>query len=195
MKKYAPYVFLLMAVFLLFCAFDWPPEPYEMPRTVLTPDVVTDSLSGLRLSIGSIADTGLIILGILVPFYMIGPLIEKHFIRPLRIREGVDKNQFRRDFNTADRLRNRERIIQEGGANAQLRRDIRAADRRINFDSIMQDKIEEMELGAKARWSFRGLHPEIDLEERIYQKELSYSANFEFAKRHPTLGSGRGRKK
>ena len=169
MKKRFLSILFLFFVLLLFCAFDWPPEPYEMPRTVLTPDVVTDSLYGLRLSIRSIANTGLIVLGILIPFSMIGVVFEKHIFRPLRIQEGVAKNQFRRE--------------------------IKAADRKKNMDFIVQDRVMEMEINHAAKLKFRKIHPDYDMEERIYQKELSHKANFEYVKRHSTFAGGKGRRR
>lgn len=169
MQKRILAVLLPLVLVFCLCGFDWPPEPYDMPRTVLTPDLVSGSLAGLRLSIGAIGNIGLIILGVLVPFLMMASFFERVIFKPLRIQQGVQKNQFRRE--------------------------IKMADRKKNMEFIVQDRVAEMEINHAAKQRFRKIHPEYDLEERIYQKELAYSANLEFAKKHSTLRSGRGRKK
>jgi len=164
------FISLSLAVAVLFlCAFDWPPESYDMPRTVLTQDILQYSLSGLRRSIGSIGNIGLMILGVLIPCSILGAFFERIALRPLRIQQGVQKNQFRRE--------------------------VKAVDRKKNMEFIVQDRVAEMEINHAARQRFRKIHPEYDLEERIYQRELSYSASLEFAKRHPIPGPGRRRKK
>jgi len=167
-RKMVTFLFLVVSVFSL-CAFDWPPEPYEMPRTVLTSEMLKYSLSGLFRSIGSIGNTGLLILGILISCSILGIYFEQIVLRPLRVHQGVKRNQ--------------------------LRRDIKVADRKKNMEFIVQDRVAEMEINHAAKQRFREIHPEYDLEERIYQRELSYSASLEFAKRHPIPGPGRRRKK
>ena len=148
----------LLLVVLFFCAFDWPPENYDMPRTVLTPDVLFDCLGGLVLSIKAVANTGLWILGILIPVAMILPQIKK-LMYDVKIEKGVKNNEFRRA--------------------------VKAADRAKNLDAIVDDRVAEMEISGLARKKFRQLHPDADLEERIYQRELSWSAEQAFRKNHP----------
>lgn len=169
MQKRFLWGLLLAAALVLLCAYDWPPEPYEMPRTVLTPETVKDSLGGLTLSIKAIANTGLNILGVLVPVLLIFPLFDKLFLRELQVRKGVAKNE--------------------------LRRAVKAADRAKNLDAIVDDRVAEMEVSGLARQKFRQLHPEADLEERIYQRELSYSAELAFRENHPEFEPRRRRRR
>lgn len=94
MKKYL--AFLLTVIILSFSvfpvyAYDWPPENYDMPRTVLTIDTVKNSLAGLVNSIRSIADTGLIILVVLLPLFLILPLFDKLVIRNLKSKSVLGK--------------------------------------------------------------------------------------------------------
>lgn len=60
-------------------AYQWPPEEYEMPRTVLTPEIAGESLSGLRDSIRSIGNTGLTVLGICLSVFLI-PLLFRQLV-------------------------------------------------------------------------------------------------------------------
>lgn len=154
MQKRILVVLLLLVSVLCLFGFDWPPEPYEMPRTVLTPDLVSGSFEGLRLSIGAIGNTGLIILGILIPLSILGSFLDQIIFRPLRIQQGVQRNQFRRE--------------------------VKAADRKKNMQFIVDDRVAEMEINHAARKKFRELHPSADLEERIYQKQLNYVAYWKF---------------
>ena len=92
MKKY--FAFLFAVIIFLFTvvpafAYDWPPENYEMPRTVLTADTMKNSLAGLIASIRSIADTGLNIIGVLLPIFIILPLFDKLFFKNLKSTKGI----------------------------------------------------------------------------------------------------------
>ena len=92
MKKYFAFLFAVVILFLSAVsafAYDWPPESYEMPRTVLTADTVKNSLAGLIASIRSIADTGLNIIGVLLPIFIILPLFDKLFFQNLKSTKGV----------------------------------------------------------------------------------------------------------
>lgn len=113
MKNRLLLVLLLVAALILLCAYDWPPEPYEMPRTVLTPDTVKDSLGGLTLSIKAIANTGLNILGVLVPVLLIFPLFDKLILRELQIQKGVVKK-------TTDRAKNLDAIVDDRVAETEI---------------------------------------------------------------------------
>lgn len=73
------FVSVILLVFLL-CAFSWPPESYEMPRTVLDSVTVEESLSGLRSSMGAIANTGLILIGILTSVSLISTIFKRLFL-------------------------------------------------------------------------------------------------------------------
>lgn len=159
---------LLVVTLVLLCAFDWPPEPYEMPRTVLTPETVKDSLGGLMLSIKAIANTGLNLLGVLVLVLLILPLFNKLVLRELRIQKGVTKNAFHW---------------------------VEQADRKKNMDAIVDDRVREMEISGLARKKFRQLHPDADLEERIYQRELSWVAEQSFREKHPEFDKPRRRRR
>jgi len=65
---------LVLALAVPSSAYNWPPEKYEMPRTVLTTEEIGKSLSGLKDSIRSIGNTGLMILGICLSIFLI-PLL------------------------------------------------------------------------------------------------------------------------
>ena len=155
MTKSVWLAFLPASLFL--CAFDWPPEPYEMPRTVLTPDILFDCFAGLIQSIKAVANVGLFALGILLCVLVILPKI-KRLIFDVRLDKGVKNNEFRRA--------------------------VKAADRAKNLDAIVDDRVAEMEISGLARKKFRQLHPDADLEERIYQRELSWSAEQAFRQNH-----------
>jgi len=171
MKRKFILAFLAVMLFI-FCAFDWPPEPYEMPRTVLTTDVLKDSLSGLTLSIRSVANTGLNILGVLFPVFIIIPLFDELFLKNFRMKQALKRAVSKNEFSRA----------------------VRAADRAKNMEAIIDDRVAEMEISNSARKKFRQLHPEADLEERIYQKELSYSAQIAFLDNHPDMKKRRRRR-
>lgn len=79
MKKGYKLVFVFF-VLCLFCAFTWPPEKYDMPRTILDAAALEDSLSGLQVSIGSIANVGLIILGIIISVSVISSIFRRLFL-------------------------------------------------------------------------------------------------------------------
>lgn len=143
-------------------AFEWPPEKYDMPRTVLTVDLVGQSLSGLAGSIRAIANTGLMILGIWLSVCLIGGIFNKYVMSRIRLKEGVEKREFQRV--------------------------IKAADRAENMESIVNDRVAEMEVSAMARQKYRELHPRADIEERIYQRELAYNADLEYQALHPRAG-------
>lgn len=70
---------VIFVVFMLLCAFSWPPENYEMPRTVLDAATAEKSLSGLRASAGSIANTGLILIGIITSVSLISTFLSACF--------------------------------------------------------------------------------------------------------------------
>ena len=148
----------LLPAALLLCAYDWPPEPYEMPRTVLTPDILFDCFAGLIQSIKAVANVGLFALGILLCVLVILPKI-KRLIFDVRLDKGVKNNEFRRAVK-ASYLSN-------------------------NLYAIVYDRVAEMEISGLARKKFRQLHPDADLEERIYQRELSWSAEQAFRQNHP----------
>lgn len=142
-------------------AVEWPPKSYDMPRTVLTPKLVTDSLAGLRSSIKSMGNTGLLILGITLSVSLIFSMFDDFFLGRLRLLEAVKKNEFRRS--------------------------VRAMDRAKNLDAIVDDRVAEMEINGMARQKYRQLHPEADLEERLYQRQLAYTADLEFRQLHPEV--------
>lgn len=78
--------YLIAVVFLVFClcsAFSWPPENYEMPRTVLDAATAEDSLSGLQTSLGSIANVGLILIGIVVSVSLISTIFKRLFLNKI----------------------------------------------------------------------------------------------------------------
>jgi len=143
-------------------AFEWPPKNYDMPRTVLTTDLVRNTLTGLFGSIRSIANTGLMILGIWLSVCLIAGIFDKYVMNKIRIREGVQKREFQRA--------------------------IKAADRAENMESIVNDRVADMEVSAMARQRYRELHPRADIEERIYQRELAYNADLEYQNLHPRVG-------
>ncbi len=58
-------------------AYQWPPEEYEMPRTVLTTETAGEALSGLRDSIRSIGNTGLAVLGACLSVFLIPVLFHR----------------------------------------------------------------------------------------------------------------------
>lgn len=95
MKKYFAFLYIMFSLFWLFpfsaFAYDWPPEEYEMPRTVLTTEGVKESLSGLRDSIRSIANTGLVILGICLSVFLIPLLLNRLVLENLSFRRKTQK--------------------------------------------------------------------------------------------------------
>lgn len=143
-------------------AFDWPPKNYDMPRTVLTTDLVRNTLTGLAGSIRAIANTGLSILGIWLSVCLIGGIFDKYIMSKIRLSEGVAKREFQRA--------------------------IKAADRAKNMENIVDDRVAEMEVSAMARQKYRELHPREDIEERLYQRELAYNADLEYQELHPERG-------
>ena len=156
-------VFLSIFIFSLPAyAFEWPPKQYDMPRTVITTDLVGHALSGLTGSVRAIANTGLMILGIWLSVCLIGGIFNKYIMTKIRLREGVQKREFQRA--------------------------IKAVDRAENIESIVNDRVAEMEVSAMARQKYRELHPRADIEERIYQRELAYTADLEYQALHPRAG-------
>lgn len=163
MKKKILRVLFSAGSLFLFCAFDWPPEPYNMPRTVLTSELTGSYLGGLFNSIRAIGNMGFILTMILVSVYIIPVFVRKVFLKDFleqqAIRKAVGKNEFARSVRAADRAKNREAII--------------------------DDRVAEMEINSDARKKFRELHPDADLEERLYQRQLSYSAELRFTEENP----------
>lgn len=101
MKKLYRIIFAL-CIFCLFCAFAWPPEKYEMPRTALDAATVEESLSGLKISFGSIANIGFIIMGIVISVSLIAAIFRRLFLiqinkfdppRP-RSRYGINREAY-----------------------------------------------------------------------------------------------------
>lgn len=148
----------LLAIIVLLCAFDWPPQPYEMPRTLLTVDLLGNYLGGLFKSIRSIGSVGFVICMILSTIFLIPVFFRKYilkdFLRSQTIAKAVDKKDFARA--------------------------VRAADREQNRQAIINDRVAEMEISYDVRKKFRELHPRAELEERIYQRQLSYVAGWEY---------------
>ncbi len=171
MRKRFSFFLLIVGISFLLCAFDWPPEPYDMPRTLLTADLFGNYLGGLFNSIRAIGSMGFVITMILSSVFIIPSFffkyILKDYFRKQAINQAVDKKEFARS--------------------------VRAADREKNRQSIIDDKVADMEIHQAARKQFRELYPEADLEERIYQKELSYSAQISFLANHPELKKRRRR--
>ncbi len=71
---------LLLALSVPAFAADWPPEPYDMPRTFITASQIKDSLSGLMTTIGSCVNIGLVILGILTSVSLIVTVFRRIFL-------------------------------------------------------------------------------------------------------------------
>ena len=80
MRKKTYFIADTILAFCLFSAFTWPPENYEMPRTVLDAATAEESLSGLKISAGSIANTGLILMGIIVSVSLISTIFKRLFL-------------------------------------------------------------------------------------------------------------------
>ena len=115
---------VIFLVFMLLCAFSWPPENYEMPRTVLDATTAEKSLSGLRASAGSIANTGLILIGIITSVSLISTFFKRLFLDKLdkpgcrfsgalckrfRSPEPLAESHIReRDLNSTGRIRYRQ---------------------------------------------------------------------------------------
>lgn len=79
MKK----IYKIISVFfvlIVFCAFTWPPEKYDMPRTVIDAASMEESFSGLWDSFGAIANTGLIIIGIIISVSLIATIFRRLFL-------------------------------------------------------------------------------------------------------------------
>ncbi len=163
------FIFVLFSFFL--CAFvpafaiDWPPKNYEMPRTVLTPNIVGAALSGLFSSIKAVGNTGLLITGITLSVSLIGTIFKVLFLDKIMVLRGVRRNEFRRAVSAADRER--------------------------NLDAIIDNKVAEMEVNRKARLIYRLRNPDADFEERLYQRELAFSVDQEFQRLHPGLALDR----
>lgn len=90
----------ILAVFCLFCllsAFSWPPDNYEMPRTVLDAATVEESLSGLKITAGSIGNIGLVLIGIIISVSLISTIFKRLFLdkvdssHPLRGRKNPSR--------------------------------------------------------------------------------------------------------
>ena len=54
-------ILFLVVLLSLFCGYDWPPKPYDMPKTLLTTELVGSYLGGLFNSIRAIGNMGFII--------------------------------------------------------------------------------------------------------------------------------------
>ncbi len=74
---------LLLALSVPAFAADWPPETYVMPRTVISSEDVASSLSGFKISLGSIVNIGLVIFGILTSVLLISSIFKKVFLGSL----------------------------------------------------------------------------------------------------------------
>ena len=82
MKKHL----LFLLIFLAFCllsAFTWPPDNYEMPRAALDAATAEETLSGLRGSLGSIANVGLVLIGIITSVSLISTVFKRLFLDKL----------------------------------------------------------------------------------------------------------------
>ena len=146
-------------------ALSLEPVPYDIPKTLLTAELVGDYLGGLFNSIRSIGNMGFIITSILVVVFFI-PVYFRNFIL--------------KDFLE-------QQVINKAVGKKEFSRSVRAADRAKNREAIIDDRVAEMEINSEARKKFRALHPDADLEERLYQRELSYSAQVAFLDNHPEL--------
>lgn len=74
MKKVLAVMVMAISLFMVTTpsyAADWPPEEYKMPRVVVTQEQVKDSLSGLKTTIRSCVNIGLVIFGILTSIALI----------------------------------------------------------------------------------------------------------------------------
>lgn len=162
MKKVFKILFFAFTLSLL-CAFDWPPKPYDMPRTVLTTELVGSYLGGLFNSVRAVGSMGFVVSMILTTIFFIPVFVRKVFLKDFLEQQAISKAVGKREFA----------------------RSVRAADRAKNREAIIDDRVAEMEINSEARKKFRALHPEADLEERLYQRQLSYSAELRFTEENP----------
>ncbi len=163
MKKKFFLIFLFSVSFILFCGYDWPPKPYDMPKTLLTTELVGSYLGGLFNSIRAIGNMGFIISMVLAAVFIIPVFVRKVYLKDFLEQQAINKAVSKNDFS----------------------RSVRAADRAKNREAIIDDRVAEMEINSEVRKKFRALHPEADLEERLYQRQLSYSAELRFTEENP----------
>lgn len=101
MKKYLS-IFLSVMIFSCFCvpafAYDWPPDNYDMPRTVITEDTASNALSGLFSTIRAIVNIGLLILGIILSVSLIGMIFDSIIPDKARTSRNRENRENRRSI-------------------------------------------------------------------------------------------------
>ena len=176
------FLFPLVILFMVFTlstpafAYEWPPPPADIPRTVITADTVSIALSGVKTSLRSITNIGIKIMGIVVVFSLIGSLFDILFFEKLRMREAVRKKQWHRAVDALDRTLNYGEIVGERIEQNKLRRVANAFDRRLNYEAVVQVRVEKMEINHDAKRQFTLKHMDGLVEERILQMEINDEA-------------------
>lgn len=159
---------LVFALVPAFAEVQWPPPTAEIPRTLFTESSFDWMKESLRVSLGSISNTGLLIIGTTASFGLIAVIFKGLFLKKLRLAQGV--------------------------SNAEFRREVKAEDRKRNLDSIVEDRVGDMEVSLLAKNRFRHRHPHADVDEAIYRREVSYQANQELGRRHSGFWKSKTRK-
>lgn len=172
MKRRAFCILFLVVLLSLFCGYDWPPKPYDMPKTLLTAELVGSYLGGLFNSIRAIGNMGFIISMVLAAVFIIPVFVRKVYLKDFWERQAINKAVSKNEFS----------------------RSVRAADRAKNRETIINERVAEMEINSEARKRFHSLHRDDELEERLYQRELSYSAQIAFLDNHPEMKKRRRRR-
>lgn len=96
MRKLICFILFFSLLFVSAFAVEWPPENYDMPRTILTPESAEYSLSGLADSIRSMGNVGLLILGITISVSLIGTIFR--WLLSIKMpKDGINRTE-RRQF-------------------------------------------------------------------------------------------------
>lgn len=172
MKRRAFCILFLVVLLSLFCGYDWPPKPYDMPKTVLTTELVGSYLGGLFNSIRAVGSMGFVISMILAAVFIIPVFVRNVYLKDFLEQQAIGKAVGKKEFS----------------------RSVRAADRAKNREAIINERVAEMEINSEARKRFHSLHRDDELEERLYQRELSYSAQIAFLDNHPEMKKRRRRR-
>ena len=91
MKRRAFCILFFVVLLSLFCGYDWPPKPYDMPKTLLTTELVGSYLGGLFNSIRAIGNMGFIISMVLAAVFIIPVFVRKVYLKDFLEQQAINK--------------------------------------------------------------------------------------------------------
>lgn len=141
-------------------SINWPPPAYEMPTYVpYDTSILGPLMEGLKMSLKSMTNTGIIIMGICISVGLIVTIFSGFISHALAVRNGVRKNELRREIGNLDMKR--------------------------NSGSIAVNREMNMHMNFLARQLYHKFHREDEIEEGIYKRELAHEVDQRIKEKHP----------